>query len=233
MLEVCVDSVRGAIIAANSGAQRIELCDLLDVGGITPSETLIVDVRRNVSLPIVVLIRCRPGDFEYTTHELDSMLAQCERAVQLGAGGLALGGLKPGKELDYEFLSMAKSLALNAELVVHRAFDSVSNPEHAIHRLIDMGFHRILSSGGPVSATGGLDQLRLFVEWANHRIQILPAGGVGPENAREILERTACTQLHGSFRNKQAIEDRKSLPDSKAIQETRSILDEFMAQGNH
>ena len=195
MLEVCVENLEGARIAVEAGAQRIELSEQLKIGGVTPSDDLILKVRNAVDVPLIVLIRSRGGNFVFDGHEKTLMVADAIRAIQFGADGIAIGGLNGQHDLDADFLSEVTESIPRGQLVMHRAFDFVRSPKASLEQLVQLGFDRILTSGGPLTAIEGLCELQHLNEWASDRIQILPAGGVSPSNARRILESTSCRQL--------------------------------------
>jgi copper homeostasis protein len=115
---------------------------------------------------------------------------------------LAVGGLTNTGQLDVSLLQAIGKLAgPTRQLVMHRAFDFLIDPHSALDQLVQLGFTRVLTSGGPLGQTAAqLDRLRGLVHYAAGRIEILPGGGVGPENASNILSATGCSQLHGSFR---------------------------------
>lgn len=203
-LEVCVEDAHGAEIAMRAGATRIELSEQLGVGGITPSLKRLSDTLQITEVPVIALIRCRPGHFIYTKAEQDEMLRQCGDAFDRGVHGVAVGALARSvgdrrESLDWEFLESIASRFTGRELVVHRAFDLIADPIAAAARLRAMGYDRILTSGGPDKAIDGVATLCALQSL--HLIEILPAGGIGSHNAAMILKTTGCTQLHGSFRN--------------------------------
>ena len=236
MLEVCVDTIQAAIIAEKGGANRIELCSALDLGGVTPSGPLILAVRRSISLPLIVLIRSRAGDFHYDELDCDLMVEEAKQAVKLGADGIAVGGLVVSMDLDLTFLRSIVNALPKCQLVMHRAFDHVREPLVALESLVELGFTRILTSGGPEMAIDGVDALRRLCECAQGRIEILPAGGIGPANALEILTKSGANQLHGSFRESR---DGKTgggkviemLPKLASIQHMRAILTSIKRRG--
>jgi len=229
MLEVCVDTVQAAKIAVLAGAQRIELCERLSVGGVTPSASLINEVRKAVEVPLIVLIRSRAGNFEFADDEIEQMIYESQHAIQLGADGIAIGGLLPGGFLDTRFMNLIASSQPKCELVMHRAFDGVRDPIQSIEDLIAIGFRRILTSGGPLRAIEGVNNLKKWNECACRRIEILPAGGVLASNALEILTGSQCRQLHGSFRMATDGSQNDMLPDSIGVRATRQILDDYLA----
>jgi copper homeostasis protein len=229
MLEVCVDSLQSALVAEEAGAQRIELCHSLEVGGVSPCESLIQSVRRSIQLPLIVLIRARAGNFVFHAAEIDQMICDSKRALELGADGIAIGGLLPANDLDISFLETVARSIPKCELVMHRAFDEVRDPRCALRQLTELGFQRVLTSGGPIHAMDGIEILKSLNAWSNQLIEILPGGGIGPSNAYEVISRSGCRQLHGSFRNGKPESSGATLPNSLAIRETLAILNRYLA----
>ena len=224
MLEVCVDTIQAAILAEKAGADRIELCSALDLGGATPSGPLVSAVRRVIQVPLIVLIRSRTGDFLYEELECELMIQEAIQAIEYGADGIAIGGLIASRELNIPFLLAIVNALPKCQLVMHRAFDQISDPATALGKLIDLGFTRILTSGGREMAIDGLQNLCRLSEWARGRIEILPGGGVAPANAEIILAKSRSCQLHGSFRTPANGKGTVRLPDPVAISQTKAIL---------
>lgn len=221
MLEVCVESLEGVRIATAAGADRIELSEHLDVGGVTPPVELL---RRAIgSIPIIALIRCRHGDFYFGAVEQRQMLDEIQMAIDAGCSGVAVGASHPGDELNWSFLEAIATRYRDTELVVHRVFDSVPDSMAAIPKLIELGYRRILTSGGANHAIDSLDRLRQWQHAFGDRIEILPAGGIGSSNAARILEVTGCKQLHGSFRGPLTI-DGQRIPDLEEIRRVKKVL---------
>lgn len=201
MLEVCVDTISAALAAVRAGAQRIELCAALDVGGVTPCTALIQAVRKQVQCPLMVLIRPRTGNFIYDQVEIELTLASVSEALRAGVDGVVVGALTPEHELDLDALRAMRNAVGDAELVMHRAFDFIADREAAVDQLVELGFARVLTSGGSSGqVTNHLDSLARLVGYAQGRIIIMPGGGVTADNAHELIHRTVCTQIHGSFR---------------------------------
>lgn len=227
MIEVCVDSLDAALVAVDSGADRIELSERLSVGGVSPNNQLIRSVRAAISVPLVVLIRCRDGGFYYDAAEKTTMLSECCQAFDLGADAIAIGGLRQDNSLDFDFLHSLNCLQLDVEWVMHRAFDSVSDPRHELDQLIQLGFHRVLTSGGPATAIEGVAALKDLMDWSRGRIEILPAGGIGRSNALDILTLTGCNQLHGSFRSDSLQPASSNLPTPAIIRSLKEIFNSY------
>lgn len=196
--EVCVDSATGARAAAQGGADRIELCAALELGGITPSAGLIeavVDV-----IGTHVLIRPRGGDFCYEKHEIRVMAKDIEHAIDRGAESVVIGALTPDGDIDLS--AMVRLLGAAGELPVtfHRAFDSVRNPLAALDDLMELGIDRVLTSGGAPTAAEGMTQIAEFVRRCGDDLCVLAGSGVGPSNAAGIVENTGVREIHFSAR---------------------------------
>lgn len=200
IIEVCVDSWESAVLANRHGADRLELCAALDVGGVTPCRSLISAVRREVECPLIVLIRPRAGDFVCRPSESQQIVESAEEALGQGADGIAVGALTQDGQLDLSLLGSLRNRFTRCQIVLHRCFDSIPDKPTALEQLVEMGFDRVLTSGGPVNAQDGIACLRILQQQSAGRIAVMPGGGVTTENAAKILAETGCRQLHGSFR---------------------------------
>lgn len=193
IIEVVAQSPGDAEIAARSGADRLELVSALSLGGLTPSLGAVVKSLQS-ELPAVAMLRPRSGGFAYSPTELEAMEVDGDSFVGAGAQGLVFGVLTPEGVIDRS--ANRRLVDLGGHAVFHRAFDALPDPFEAMEILIDLGFRRILTSGGRGTALEGAETLRRLHERAKGRIEILPGGGVRPENAAEILARTGIDQLH-------------------------------------
>jgi copper homeostasis protein len=202
LVEVCVESTDDAVAAARGGAGRIELNAALALDGLTPSPGVLIETRRAVRVPLIAMARPRGGDFVYSATEFRALRRDVDFALEHGADGVAFGILTGNREIDTRRCrQVARQLdGRPATLVFHRAFDAVADPFKALDQLIDLGVHRIMTSGGCPTATAGASVLARLRERAAGRIEILPAGGVRPANAARLLARTGCDQLHTSAR---------------------------------
>jgi copper homeostasis protein len=197
-LEICVESVEGAMAAVRGGADRLELCQALDEGGVTPCLGLIQEVLHVVPIPVMVMIRPRAGSFVYTPAELDCLAAQIDLAGRAGAQGVVLGVLNDRQEVDVETCHQLVRHARPLAVTFHRAFDELCDPIGAVEQIIRTGCDRILTSGQAPSAVEGLDLIADLVQLARGRISIMPGSGVRPENAREIVQATGVREIHAS-----------------------------------
>jgi copper homeostasis protein len=184
-LEVAVASAADAHAAADAGADRLELSAALELGGLTPTPGALAAARQS-GLPVVTLLRPRPGGFCYTEAELSVM----HRDLEWIDGEIAVGVLTTASEIDVRRLRRFPT----ARVVFHRAFDLVPDPFAALEQLIDIGVPRVMADAA------NHDLLRRLVEAARGRIAVLPAGGIRPANVRRLVERTGCSEVHGSFK---------------------------------
>jgi copper homeostasis protein len=184
---------------------------------------LVTDVCRHVKLPIIVLVRCKPGDFQYTLAELETMKVSARPDEWIPAWRDWLS-VRVTRQTHFTgiFLEQIADACGSMELVVHRVFDGVQGQWEALDRLKQLGYRRILTSGGPANAIDGLDNLRRWNQNSTSGIEILPAGGIRPGNAEAILRETNCNQLHGSFSQSQ---NGKRLPVPAEIQQVIELLE--------
>ncbi|MDT9001744.1 copper homeostasis protein CutC [Paucibacter sp. APW11] len=199
LLEVCVDDVAGLQAAVEGGADRIELCSCLDLGGLTPSAGLMAEAAR-LALPVIALIRPRSGDFVYTAAEERVMRRDIELAAEAGLAGVAIGALGADGGLDLPMLERLARHAGHLALTLHRAFDLVPEPGVALEAAIALGFQRVLSSGGAPTAPAGAAQLATLVRQSRGRVQILAGSGIRADNVGALMAATGVTELHASCR---------------------------------
>lgn len=206
IVEICVDSLASAIAADRGGADRVELCEQLEVGGVTPSLTLVRDVRAAVKCKLHVLIRVRAGDFAYSGAEVATMLRQIETIKAHGADGVVVGVLDAEGHIDvadtHELVRRARPLPAT----FHRAFDNAPNSDRALDDVIVAGCERVLTTGGAkpgggefASALDGADRLRALVKAGAGRITILAGGGIRAANVADVIARTGVTEVHSSL----------------------------------
>ncbi|MCK6447447.1 MAG: copper homeostasis protein CutC [Planctomycetes bacterium] len=199
LLEVCVDSLAGLDAALAGGAERIELCSRLDVGGLSPTDELLQGARARVagSVPLFVMVRPRAGDFVYSASELATMLAELATRRER-ADGFVFGALRPDGTVDRDATSTLVRAARPKPVTFHRAFDLVREPFAELETLIALGIERVLTSAGAPTAFDGRVKLAELVRRARGRIVILPGGGVRAAHAAELVRTTGVRELHGS-----------------------------------
>ncbi|NHO33172.1 copper homeostasis protein CutC [Acetobacter fallax] len=201
-LEVCVESLSSLRAAADGGADRIELCSALALGGLTPSPGLLA-LAACQSTPVFVMIRPRAGDFVFSSDEEDTMHQDINAVAGHALAGVVLGASKPDGSLDTaclrRLLDHARARGLH-HATLHRAFDLTPDPEAALEEAIALGFERILTSGGAATAEAGASTLRTLCEKSRGRIAIMAGSGVTAANAVSLLTETGVNELHASCR---------------------------------
>ncbi|MCP4977645.1 MAG: copper homeostasis protein CutC [Maribacter sp.] len=185
LVEVCANSLESAMNAQNAGADRIELCSELAVGGITPSYGLLKTVKKNLEIPVHVLIRPRSGDFSYSDREFDIMKENIVLCVEMGFDGIVSGQLHTDFTLDVERTKELIGLSGNLKFTFHRAFDWVSNPLTTMKQLEGLGVDYILSSGQQNSALHGIELLTKLNSEST-TCAIMPGGGINADNVKRF-----------------------------------------------
>ncbi|MFJ3030040.1 copper homeostasis protein CutC [Curtobacterium sp. NPDC087080] len=188
-LEIAVTSPAGAIVARDAGADRVELCVGLELGGLTPSQAL-VEATHETGIPAHALVRCRPGGFTYDDDELALMEREVRTVLRSGAAGVVVGALRPDRSLDEDalrrFVDAARSVAAHAEVTLHRAVDHAADPVATAARLADLGVTRVLTSGGAASAPAGAATIARMVDAAGP-VQVMAGAGVTPADVPGLL----------------------------------------------
>lgn len=198
-LEVCCGDLQSVRAAIEGGAHRVELCEALELDGLTPSEAM-MESAIGMGIPVQVLIRVREGDFVYNKDEICKMRNDIRLARKLGAAGVVIGALMPDGSIDEEATRCMMDEAEGLSVTFHRAFDVCRKPEEALEKIISLGCHRLLTSGQATTAEQGIPMLKKLIEQADGRIIIMPGAGVNPQNASRILEETGALEIHGSLR---------------------------------
>jgi copper homeostasis protein len=198
VLECCVDSVESALAAEKGGANRLELCGSLIIGGTTPGINLFLAVRERVSLKIYVLIRPRFGDFCYTDEEFMIMLRDIALFKKHGADGIVVGALNPDGSLDCGKMKELIAAAGGMRVTLHRAFDVCRNPLQALREAKALGVNTILTSGQKNSCVDGIECIRQLVETAHGFPDILIGGGVNHSVIKELVDGTKAKSFHMS-----------------------------------
>ncbi len=196
LVEACVETLEGSLAAEEGGAGRVELCASLDVGGLTPSDSLIRESVRRSSIPVFVLVRPSPGSFVLSEPQLVQLAGQIRRVGDLGAAGIVAGALTPEGTVDPHAVSAVLAAAHPLPVTFHRAFDEVVDQAAALEVLIRLGVSRVLTSGGAATAAGGASRIRALVDQAAGRIGVLAGGSVRAHNAEALVRETGVTEVH-------------------------------------
>jgi len=180
LLEVCVDSPHGLLAAIDGGADRVELCSALALGGLSPTWALMM-LAAEAEIPAVAMIRPRAGDFVWTPDEIDHMQGEIDDVLEAGLQGIVIGANRPDGRLDAKTLrQLLTDIPPDVEKVLHRAIDLTPDPVEAVETAIQLGFTRILTSGGAPRAADALGTLHAMFDRARGRIEIMPGSGITP-----------------------------------------------------
>lgn len=194
-LEICVDDAEGIATAVQGGADRIELCAALALGGLTPSAGLMALAAR-APIPALAMIRPRAGDFVWSRDEVEAMRAEIAATRAAGLGGVVIGASHPDGRLDAGVLAELVAAAQGLQITLHRAIDLTPDIAEALALCRDLGIARVLSSGGAATALQGMD--RLAAMQAAGGVAIMPGGGISAANVGRLAGRLALTQVHAS-----------------------------------
>ena len=197
--EACVESFEKALEAQSNGANRIELCENLAVGGTTPSYGTVKICLEKLNIPIFPMIRARGGNFVYSKDEIEIMKEDIKVFKDLGVKGLVLGCLTSDNKIDLELTKTLVNLAYPMEITFHKAIDEISNPLDYIEDLVNIGIKRILTSGGKATALEGKDLINDMIKKSNGRLKIVVAGKVTKENLNGLSNLISADEFHGKL----------------------------------
>ena len=199
-LEICVDSIESAQAAARGGAHRIELCASLAEQGLTPSVGLIATVRQLIPIPLFVMIRPRPGNFLYSAAEFAAMEHDIAIAKELRADGIVFGILNEDRTIDRARNAELLHLARPLQATFHRAFDVSIDLAQSLEAVIQLGFDRLLTSGGAQKVEQAIPEVKRLRKQAAGRIALMIGSGVNSTNVRSLIEQTSVREVHTSAR---------------------------------
>jgi copper homeostasis protein len=237
-LEVIAFDLESCIIAQQSGANRIELCDNPADGGTTPSYGTIKAAIAMTTIDLFIMIRPRGGDFLYSEEEFETMKEDVKICKELGCDGVVVGMLTIEGDVDVKRMSALVNLAYPMSVTFHRAFDRSNDPFKALEDIIEMGCERILTSGQQPTASKGSDLLNALIKKADNRIIIMPGSGIRSDNISEIAKTTKAIEFHSSARvtlvskmefNNPSLESllNRIILDGEEVQKLRKKLDEI------
>ena len=195
-IEICVDTTASLAAAVAGGADRVELCAALVLGGLTPSAGFMAEAAR-LPIPTCAMIRPRAGDFVFTEAEVTQMEVDIAAARDHGLAGVVLGASLPDGRLDAPTLARLLTAAKGLQTTLHRAFDLTPDKPAALEAAIALGFTTILTSGGAQTAADGAGCIAALIAQSSGRITIMPGAGVSPGNAARFVDLGA-GWLHGS-----------------------------------
>ncbi|AVQ23809.1 copper homeostasis protein CutC [Fusobacterium nucleatum subsp. nucleatum ATCC 23726] len=197
--EACVESFEKALEAQNNGANRIELCENLSVGGTTPSYGTVKICLEKLNISIFPMVRARGGNFVYSKDEIEIMKEDIKIFKKLGVKGVVLGCLTSDNKIDLELTKELVDLAYPMEVTFHKAIDEILNPLDYIDGLVNIGIKRILTSGGKATALEGKDLINEMIKKSNGRLKIVVAGKVTKENLNDLSNLISADEFHGKL----------------------------------
>jgi copper homeostasis protein len=188
LVECCANSIQSAIQAELGGANRIELCTNLEVGGITPLREDITTLIKSVSIPIRILIRPRAGDFIYSEDEMIQMLADIQFCKTIGCEGVVIGVLTKERGINMNQTQRLVHAAIPMHVTFNRAFDEGNDLQQNLEDVIESGCDSLLTSGQAKNVALGLENLKKLVRISVGRINILAGSGVNHTNAEDLFK---------------------------------------------
>jgi len=218
-IEIACFNLESALIAKKAGADRVELCADMLVGGTTPTIERIKQAREHLNIDLYVMIRSRGGNFVYSEAEFKQMKSEIETIKKLGVNGFVFGILKDDNTINIEQNKVLVELAKPFPCTFHRAFDEVSDYNQALEDVISCGFSTILTSGTFPNVMEGKEVLKRLVNQANNRIEIMPGGGLRSANISALDEMVNANWYHSS-----AITDGSEIASSEEIIQLKNKL---------
>jgi len=201
-LEVCVDSVESALAAVVGGADRLELCSALSEGGLTPTTGLLHTVKKYMKKPTEVfcMIRPRPGPMVFSREESEVIFQDAHSLRKAGADGLVFGAMTRQGTIDYDLCKTFRMAAGDVPCTFHRAFDLLKDPLTGLETVVELGYQRILTSGGKATAAEGADVIAQLVTASKNRIGVIAGAGIKSSNIGNIIAHTGVSEFHASAR---------------------------------
>ena len=204
-IEACVESLEAAVAAAEGGADRIELCANLAVGGVSPGRELLTACASQLDIPVFVMVRPRAGDYRYSAAEQTAMLDEIRHANDAGARGIVTGALRLGGTVDETLTGELIAAARPLPVTFHRAFDETPDAERALETLIGLGAARVLTSGQATTAPEGAAMIGRLVRLAAGRIGILAGAGIDGDNVAALVRTSGVREVHLSAKEAEKV----------------------------
>ncbi len=208
LLECPVFSVEAALLAAEYGTDRLELCSNITEGGETPGPGLFTYLKKALTIPIFVMIRPRGGDFVYSEDEIEVMHEEIRIFTSLGADGFVFGVLKPDGSVNSEACEQLVESAGSTPCTFHRAIDASNDLHRSLEDIIECGFKRILTSGGKNSVSEGFEMITKLLNQAKDRISVIPGGGMKPELVEPLRKTGFLKEIHAGCKTVRRSENR-------------------------
>ena len=225
LLECCANSVQSAINGGKGGANRIELCTDLELGGLTPKKNDILKANAEINIPIYILIRPKEGGFVYTDDELIEMIDDIQFCKTVGCDGVVIGALHKNGSINIEQTQQMVKAAKPMRVTFHRAFDKGNDLVKNLEDVIACGCDTLLTSGQAKNVSLGVENLKKLVRISAGRINILAGSGVNHTNV-EVLLKIGIRNFHlsGSEKNTHGVLE----TSSKNIQDVVKKLEDIV-----
>jgi len=202
LVELCCGGIDDVITAARCGADRMELNCGMELGGLTPTISVLRRAKELTDIPICCMVRSRTAGFAYTREEFETMKRDAALLLENGADGLVFGFLNEDNTINKDWMKEMVKIAGDKDKVCHKAFDETPDKYRAAEDLIECGITRVLNMGGAIypDLEEGLTLLGDLNAKYGKEIEFMPGGGVKDHNIRHILDVTGCKQIHTSAR---------------------------------
>ena len=197
IIEACVENINEALRAESLGADRVELCDNLKIGGTTPSAGTIAMAKQLLKIPIMVLIRPRGGNFIYSSNEIEIMKHDIEICKEIGINGVVIGALTKEHTVDKELVNDLISIARPLEVTFNKAIDITFNILEEFKNLMQTDIDRVLTSGGAKTAADGKDIINEMVSISNGKVKVISAGKIHHSDLPILQELIHSDEFHG------------------------------------
>ena len=197
-LEVCVETIQQGLLAEKNHADRIEFCQRLDLGGVTPDHDLIRTAVNKIKIPVKIMIRPRGGDFIYSDSEVDRMKHDIKYCKSIGVEEIVLGALNENGGVDDSLTQLLAKLAIPMKVTFHKAIDEVSNYMNSLKTLSSMeNVDSVLTSGTKVNALAGKEYIKIAAQEFFGKLNIIAAGSITNTNLEEIHSVLNMKEYHG------------------------------------
>lgn len=197
IIEACVGNINEALKAESLGANRVEMCENLRIGGTTASSGTIAIVKKILKIPIMVLIRPRGGNFIYSHNEIEVMKHDIEVCKKVGVHGVVLGALTKEHSIDINLVNELVKIARPMEVTFNKAIDKTFNILEEFKHLLKTDIDRVLTSGGAKTAFDGKKIINEMVKLSNGKVKIISAGKIHFSDLPKLQKIIDTDEFHG------------------------------------
>jgi copper homeostasis protein len=216
ILEIACFNLESCLIAETAGADRIELCENYEAGGVTPSDDLVLEVLKKINIPVNIMVRPRSGNFVYSKNEIEVMKRSISFCKAHNIPEIVFGILTEGNKINAEACKEILETAKPMSAAFHRAVDSCENLNETLDTIIELGFKRVLTSGSHISAIAGKKVISSLQKKYGDKIIIMPGGGIRSSNISELRKITSCNEFHSSALTETNVADKNEVMALKA-----------------